>query len=205
MENVMSVEEKNKIVNMYSARLCRNIGQLGRYYGEIVDNMTYEDAKMLLDLGVKYGFVTSGDDFATAFKVVLAYASQYLKIFNYFTYRKNASEFDSYYDYLCAQIDYYSNLITELSDEDSISTIIADSISGCISDDYPEFVNMPLLDNINNYLIKNIHSLLMARIECQCDVLSRKRAGIGVVKNYGLKKYYGFKSKDGHYISDNHI
>ena len=38
MENVMSVEEKGKIIQFYSARLDRSSGSLGRYYAEIVDN-----------------------------------------------------------------------------------------------------------------------------------------------------------------------
>ena len=145
MENVMSNAERNKIINLYLYRLSRSSGELGKYYAEIVDNMTYEDAKKLLEYGVKYGFIAQGDSFKAAFRVVLAYVGEYSKSFNAFGFKKTVSDFSDYYKFLCAQIEYYGNLIEELSDRDNISSIMARSICQCVAERYPELANMPSL------------------------------------------------------------
>ena len=96
----MSNKERNKIINLYSFRLNRSSGELSKYYAEIVDNMTYEDAKKLLEYGVKYGFIAQGDSFKAAFKVILAYVGEYFKSFSVFGFKKTASDFNDRL-YLC--------------------------------------------------------------------------------------------------------
>ena len=172
MENVMSNAERNKIINLYSYRLDRSSGSLGRYYAEIVDNMTYEDAKKLLEYGVKYGFIAQGDSFKAAFRVVLAYVGEYFKSFNAFGFKKTASDFADYYKFLCAQIEYYGNLIEELSDRDNISSIMARSICQCVAERYPEFANMSLLSNLNNYLVNDTNELLKCKYEFEYNNFS---------------------------------
>ena len=207
MENVMSVEEKGKIIQFYSARLDRSSGSLGRYYAEIVDNMTYEDAKKLLEYGTKYGFATSGDDYKAAFKVVLAYVATYYRAFNVFNFKKTDADFDNDgYKFLCAKIDYYGNLIEELSDKNSVSSIMVGAISQCVSEKYPELFSMELLDKLNGYLIGDVSDLLKCHCECLYNNLSYTKKQFDEEKNtFGLKKFYALQSKDGHYISDNHI
>lgn len=168
----MSNAERNKIINLYSYRLDRSSGSLGRYYAEIVDNMTYEDAKKLLEYGVKYGFIAQGDSFKAAFRVVLAYVGEYFKSFNAFGFKKTASDFADYYKFLCAQIEYYGNLIEELSDRDNISSIMARSICQCVAERYPEFANMSLLSNLNNYLVNDINELLKCKYEFEYNNFS---------------------------------
>ena len=172
MENVMSNAERNNIINWYSFRLNRCSGELGRYYAEIVDNMTYEDAKKLLEYGVKYGFIAQGDSFKTAFRVVLAYVGEYFKSFNAFGFKKTASDFADYYKFLCAQIEYYGNLIEELSDRDNISSIMARSICQCVAERYPELANMPLLSNLNSYLVNDTNELLKCKYEFEYNNFS---------------------------------
>ena len=207
MENVMSNAERNKIINLYSYRLDRSSGSLGRYYAEIVDNMTYEDAKKLLEYGVKYGFIAQGDSFKAAFRVVLAYVGEYFKSFNAFGFKKTVSDFDNDgYKFLCAKIDYYGNLIEELSDKNSVSSIIVGAISQCVSEKYPELFSMELLDKLNGYLIGDASDLLKCHCECIYNNLSHSKKQFDAkVNNYGLKKFYALQSKDGHYISDNHM
>lgn len=168
----MSNAERNKIINLYSYRLDRSSGSLGRYYAEIVDNMTYEDAKKLLEYGVKYGFIAQGDSFKAAFRVVLAYVGEYFKSFNAFGFKKTASDFADYYKFLCAQIEYYGNLIEELSDRDNISSIMARSICQCVAERYPEFANMSLLSNLNNYLVNDTNELLKCKYEFEYNNFS---------------------------------
>lgn len=184
MENVMSNEEKNKIISMYSIRLNRCSGELGRYYAEIVDNMTCEDAKMLLELGVKYGFIEQGDSFKAAFKVILVYVSQYFKEFNAFCFKKTISDYgDNYYEYLSAQVEYYGNLIEELRDRDNISSIMVRSICQCLLEKYQEFASMPLLNNLNNYLTDGASDLLKCKLEYEYNNLS-------YTKRSRTKRYY---------------
>ena len=207
MENVMSVEEKSKIIQFYSARLDRSSGSLGRYYAEIVDNMTYEDAKKLLEYGVKYGFIAQGDSFKAAFKVILAYVATYYRAFNVFNFKKTDADFDNDgYKFLCAKIDYYGNLIEELSDKNSVSSIMVGAISQCVSEKYPELFSMELLDKLNGYLIGDVSDLLKCHCECLYNNLSYTKKQFDEEKNtFGLKKFYALQSKDGHYISDNHM
>lgn len=172
MENVMSNAERNKIINLYSYRLDRSSGSLGRYYAEIVDNMTYEDAKKLLEYGAKYGFIAQGDSFKAAFRVVLAYVGEYFKSFNAFGFKKTASDFADYYKFLCAQIEYYGNLIEELSDRDNISSIMARSICQCVAERYPELASMPLLSNLNSYLVNGTNELLKCKYEFEYNNFS---------------------------------
>lgn len=172
MNNVMSNEERNKIISMYSIRLNRCTGKLGRYYAEIVDNMTYEDAKKLLELGVKYGFITEGDSFKTAFKVILAYVGLYFKEFNAFTFKKTISDFGNYFEFLSAQMAYYGNLIDELRDRDNISSVMARSICCCLSEKYLDFSSMPLLNKLNNYLTDCASDLLKCKLEYEYNNLS---------------------------------
>lgn len=204
MENVMSVEERNKIINMYSIRLNRSSGELGRYYSEIVYNMTYDDAKRLLELGVKYGFIAQGGNFKAAFKVILAYVGEYYKSFNAFYFKKTISDFgDNFYKFLCAQVDYYGNLIKELSDSDSISSIMARSICQCVSEKYPEFVNMPLLSNLNNYLVSDTNSLLKCKYEYEYNNLSYTKKRTAVIRNYEQYLSYGNDQRDPNFVGDN--
>ena len=207
MENVMSVEEKSKIIQFYSRKLSRSTGSLGRYYAEIVDNMTYEDAKKLLEYGVKYGFIAQGDSFKAAFKVILAYVATYYRAFNVFNFKKTDADFDNDgYKFLCAKIDYYGNLIEELSDKNSVSSIMVGAISQCVSEKYPELFSMELLDKLNGYLIGDASDLLKCHCECIYNNLSHSKKQFDAkVNNYGLKKFYALQSKDGHYISDNHM
>lgn len=207
MENVMSSVEKDKITQLYSRKLSRSTGSLGRYYAEIVDNMTYEDANKLLEFGTKYGFATSGDDYKAAFKVILAYVATYYRAFNVFNFKKTDADFDNDgYKFLCAKIDYYGNLIEELSDKNSVSSIMVGAISQCVSELYPELFSMELLDKLNGYLIGDASDLLKCHCECIYNNLSHSKKQFDAkVNNYGLKKFYALQSKDGHYISDNHI
>ena len=207
MENVMSNAERNKIINLYLYRLSRSSGELGKYYAEIVDNMTYEDAKKLLEYGVKYGFIAQGDSFKTAFRVVLAYVGEYFKSFNAFGFKKTVSDFsDSHYDYICAQIEYYGNLIEELSDRDNISSIMARSICQCVAEKYPEFANMSLLSNLNNYLVNDTSELLKCKYEYMYNNLSYSKKQLDTQRiELGVKKCYGIRVKETHYISDNHL
>lgn len=168
----MSNAERNKIINLYSYRLDRSSGSLGRYYAEIVDNMTYEDAKKLLEYGSKYGFIAQGDSFKAAFRVVLAYVGEYFKSFNAFGFKKTASDFADYYKFLCAQIEYYGNLIEELSDRDNISSIMARSICQCVAERYPELASMPLLSNLNSYLVNGTNELLKCKYEFEYNNFS---------------------------------
>lgn len=168
----MSNAERNKIINLYSYRLDRSSGSLGRYYAEIVDNMTYEDAKKLLEYGAKYGFIAQGDSFKAAFRVVLAYVGEYFKSFNAFGFKKTASDFADYYKFLCAQIEYYGNLIEELSDRDNISSIMARSICQCVAERYPELASMPLLSNLNSYLVNGTNELLKCKYEFEYNNFS---------------------------------
>lgn len=207
MENVMSNAERNKIINLYSYRLSRSSGELGKYYAEIVDNMTYEDAKKLLEYGVKYGFIVQGDSFKAAFKVILAYVATYYRAFNVFNFKKTDADFDNDgYKFLCAKIDYYGNLIEELSDKNSVSSIMVGAISQCVSEKYPELFSMELLDKLNGYLIGDASDLLKCHSECLYNNLSHSKKQFDAkVNNYELKKFYALQSKDGHYISDNHM
>lgn len=183
MENIMSKEEKNKVIGMYSSKLCRSSGSLGKYYAEIVDSMTYEDAQKLLELGIKYEFDIKGNNFIDAFKVVLSYVSMYHSLFNTFCFKKTPSDFENYYSFLCAKAEYYGNLIEELKDENSINSIIAISISQCILEQYPEFDNMQLLANLNNYLVENANTLL----KCKCEYLYNN---VSYTKSKALSKKY---------------
>lgn len=207
MENVMSSVEKDKITQFYSRKLSRSTGSLGRYYAEIVDNMTYEDANKLLEYGTKYGFATSGDDYKAAFKVVLAYVATYYRAFNVFNFKKTDADFDNDgYKFLCAKIDYYGNLIEELSDKNSVSSIMVGAISQCVSEKYPELFSMKLLDKLNGYLVGGASDLLKCHSECLYNNLSHSKKQFDNQKNnFGLKKFYALQSKDGHYISDNHM
>ena len=207
MENVMSNKERNKIINLYSFRLTRSSGELSKYYAEIVDNMTYEDAKKLLEYGVKYGFIAQGDSFKAAFKVILAYVGEYFKSFSVFGFKKTASDFnDSHYDYICAQVEYCGNLIEELSDRDNISSIMARSICQCVAEKYPELANMSLLSNLNSYLVNDTSELLKCKYEYMYNNLSYSKKQLDTQRiEYGLKKSYGIRIKDIHYISDNHL
>lgn len=208
MENVMSVEEKSKIIQFYSARLDRSSGSLGKYYAEIVDNMTYEDANKLLEFGTKYGFATSGDDYKAAFKVVLAYVATYFRSFNVFKFKKTDADFDGdRYKFLCARIDYYGNLIEELSDKNSVSSIMIGAISQCVSELYPELFSMELLDKLNGYLVCDASDLLKCYCECLYNNLSyrKKQFDEHHKDGYCLRRCRGIEEKDGHYISDNHM
>lgn len=208
MENIMSVEEKNKIINMYSVRLSRSTGSLGRYYAEIVDNMTYEDTKKLLELGTKYGFEINGDSFKDAFKVIAEYVAIYFRACNLYAYKKDMADFGgNYYNYLCAKIEYYGNLIEELSTKNSVSSIIVNSVSKDVSEKYPEFLNLSLLNNLNIYLIENANDLLRSKYDGLYNALADKKRGLDIAsgKSYCLKKTFGIKIFDPHYISDNHV
>lgn len=202
MENVMSNAERNKIINLYLYRLSRSSGELGKYYAEIVDNMTYEDAKKLLEYGVKYGFIAQGDSFKAAFKVILAYVGEYFKSFNAFGFKKTASDFADYYKFLCAQIEYYGNLIEELSDRDNISSIMARSICQCLSERYLEFASMPLLNKLNNYLTDGASDLLKCKLEYEYNNLS-------YTKRSRTKRYckqwlsYGNDQLNPNFVGDN--
>ena len=202
----MSNAERNKIINLYLYRLSRSSGELGKYYAEIVDNMTYEDAKKLLEYGIKYGFIAQGDSFKAAFRVILAYVGEYFKSFNAFGFKKTASDFADYYKFLCAQIEYYGNLIEELSDRDNISSIMARSICQCVAERYPELANMSLLSNLNSYLVNDTNELLKCKYEYMYNNLSYSKNQLDTQRiELGVKKCYGIRVKETHYISDNHL
>lgn len=203
MENVMSNEERNKIINMYSIRLNRCSGELGRYYAEIVDNMTWEDAKTLLELGSKYGFINHGDSFKAAFKVILVYVGQFFKEFNAFNFKKTMSDFgDNYYEFLSAQVAYYGNLIEELRDRDNISSIMARSICQCLSERYLEFASMPLLNKLNKYLTDCANDLLKCKLEYEYNNLSYTKRS-RTKRHYKQWLSYGNDQLNPNFVGDN--
>lgn len=202
MGNVISNVERNNIINWYSFRLDGSNGGLRKYYDEIVNNMTYEDAKKLLEYGAKYGFIVQDDSLRAAFKVILAYVGEYYKSFNVFIFRKAISDFADYYEFLCAQVEYYGNLIKELSDRDSISSIMAKSICQCVAEKYPELANMPLLGNLNNYLVSDTNELLKCKYRFKYNNLSYTKKKT-ISRRCAQWLSYGNDQRNPNFVGDN--
>ncbi len=207
MENVMSLKDKQAMKRMYDKGLNRNTAGVDKYYSEIVDNITYEDAQKLLELGVKYGFSINKDNIRDAFRVILEYVAKYLRIYNILSYKRDVRAFEgNYYNLNCDQIDYYSDLITRLEDENSIEVILITSIRDSILEKYAELANMPLLSKLNDYLVNNIVNILKHHVSFECGVLKEKKARFDSEKVRVNKRLcYGIKAKNGHYTSDNHF
>ncbi len=208
MKNVVPDRERNRIVNMYSLRLNRSSGLLGRYYREIVDNITSESAIELLRAGIANGFSVKGTSYWDAFKVVLDYVSCYLRNYKVFSYQKHMSDFDSYYNYLCDQVDYYGKMLDDFRSENSVNAMFAKALNDSVADKYSDFTKIPLLASLNDYLINNSSDLFKCRIEHQYNILSTQKKNIETKVIYRSKKkqlYDMCSQNEAHYISDNHL
>lgn len=207
MENEITLKDRKTMTNMYSNKFSNYSEILKKYFSEIVDNMTLEDANKLLELSKKYDLHVDGDDFRSVFRVVLEYVGKYFKIYNVLSYKKTIDNFNGdFYNYLTAMINYYSGVVDSLKDENSFDFILVKALGNDVYERYSELSTMPLLSNLSNYLVNNVVSIIKTAVSYNLNksIITKDRFDSRNFSIQKLRKYYGLRCEDPHYRSDNH-
>lgn len=207
MKNEITLKDRKTMTNMYSNKFSNYSEILKKYYSEIVENMTLEDANKLLELSKKYDLHVDGDDFRSVFRVVLDYVGKYFKIYNVLSYKKTIDDFNGDgYNHLTGMINYYNGVIDNLKDENSFDFMLVKVLGNDVYDRYFELSTMPLLSSLSNYLVNNTVNIVRATVSCNLNrcIITKNKFDNRKYSVQNLKKYYGLRCGDPHYRSDNH-